>query len=164
MSETRARTLFGISLVASLVLAIAPSPVALPEWLEMLRPEWIILCWYFWVIFQSRICSLLVAFLVGFVADVLLDEPLGLNSIILLSMLFLSNQAIRVIIDSPVIRSTIVLFVLCFLTSVVKALVMNIAYDIEIVTISLILPALTTTIFWLPLVPAITSDMSQLNE
>ena len=164
MSDNGARILCGLTIFISLVLPITPAPFAVPMWLEILKPEWIVLCWFFWVINRPRIVSLTAAFFVGLIVDAILDEPLGLNSTILLALIFIANQARTWIAISPGIYSTLAILVLCFLTIVLKALVMYIAFDIEIVTMSLILPPLATTLAWIPLIPVLTSEFSILDD
>lgn len=164
MSENASWVLFGITVLVSLILITAPVPFPTPDWFLFLRPDWLVLCWFFWVLVQPRRCSLTVAFLVGLFADVLLDEPLGLNSTLLLTLVFVGNQASRFIQTSPGPRSIVVLLLLTFLFTVTKSVVTSLSYDVEILTMSLIIPPLVTTVFWLPFIPTLSSSFSQFNE
>ncbi len=72
----RNRWVIVLSLVFAGVLAVLP----LPGWLELWRPDWVALVLVYWVIALPQRVGLLIAWLVGFLVDVLKGTLLGLNA------------------------------------------------------------------------------------
>lgn len=155
---------FGSTVFLSVLLSVAPLPFATPDWVAHMRPEWLILVWYFWLIFQSERCNLIVIFVIGLIVDVMLNEPLGLNSLLLISLQYVSLLGLRLLDQGVALRSTIMLFVLVLMATFIKSLVLLVAVDIELSFLALISPALATTVIWLPLIPLLNTESSQLTE
>ena len=155
---------FGATVLISVVLSVAPLPINTPDWVAYLRPEWVILIWYFWLVFQSERCSLLLAFAIGLLLDVMLDEPFGLNALLLISLQYVGHLGLRFLHQSPGIRSALMLLVLVSMTNFTKCLVLLVAIDVKIDVLSLIMPPLVTVVFWLPFITLLSSESSQLTQ
>ena len=156
--------LFGCSLAIGLLFSVAPLPVPAPDWFAYLRPDWLLLVWFFWVVVRVQQCSLVLAFVLGLCTDVLLSQPLGLNALLLTSLTFIGAQALRYIQYRIKLNATVTLVILCFLFTLVESLVLFLAYDVEIEVINTLIPPLVTLAFWIPLIPLLTSRISQFNE
>lgn len=76
--------LFLVSLALALVLEVAPLPEAMQGW----RPLWLALVMSFWALENSRGGSLLLAWLVGLLQDVLYGSLLGLHAFFLVIVVF----------------------------------------------------------------------------
>lgn len=161
MSDLRGWALFICSMFVALVLSVAPLPFDAPNWLKNLRPDWLVLIWFFWIVFQHERCSLIVAFGVGLLLDVLFGDPLGLNSLLLVSLIYVGRYALRWIEPSVGLRSSIALVILCFLVTAIKSLVQFITLDVQIQLGYILLPVLATFLCWIPFIPALNSKHSQ---
>ncbi len=72
-----------VSFIVAFVLTVFQLPPAAPEFLAWLRPSWVALVLFFWVLAVPHRLGLIVAWVLGFGLDVLLENPLGLNGFIL---------------------------------------------------------------------------------
>ena len=147
-----------------MILSIAPMPFEVPNWLSNLKPDWIVLGWFFWIVFQSERCSLVLAFIIGLFLDVLLDEPFGLNSLLLIFLVFIGRLSLGFLSPNIGVRSSLVLLILCFLVTTTKSIVLFVTLDVAIQLGSLITPSLVTLIWWLLLVPLLSTEHSQFND
>ena len=71
------------SLVVAMVLAIFHLPETWPQWLGWLRPAWVPLFVFFWVMALPHRLGLVSAWIVGIFVDVLFGDPIGLNGAVL---------------------------------------------------------------------------------
>lgn len=164
MRERSTWFLFSASVLLALVLIVAPLPFNAPNWVGYLRPDWLLLVWFFWIVVKVQHCTLLLAFIIGLLADVLVSQPLGLNAFLMISLTFIGSQALRVIQRNVGLNATLALFVLCFAFTLVESLVLKLAYDVEIEVINTVVSPIMTLLFWLPFIPFLTSKISQFNE
>ncbi len=72
-----------LTLIAALILAVMHLPEWWPQWLGWLRPNWVALTVFFWVLAVPQRFGLVAAWLLGLFVDVLYGEPLGLNGALL---------------------------------------------------------------------------------
>lgn len=75
-----------LSIVAALVLAIAP----LPAWAEAFRPDWIALTLIYWAMNLPRTCSIGWAWIIGLVLDVAEGTLLGQHALALSLVIFVT--------------------------------------------------------------------------
>ena len=71
-----------LSLLIAMLFTVAHLPLSWPEWLGYLRPNWLLLVLFFWVMELPERIGLVTAWLLGLVMDALLSQPLGLNGFI----------------------------------------------------------------------------------
>ena len=90
MNPTRGGWVVLLSLLVAITLAIFHLPESWPAWLGVLRPNWLLLVLFFWVMEIPHRLGLFVAYLMGLVVDALLAEPLGLNGIIFAGVTFVT--------------------------------------------------------------------------
>lgn len=79
-----------LSVAVAMVLAILHVPETWPQWLGWLRPAWIALVVFFWVMELPHRLGLISAWVIGLAADVLLADPLGLNGILLAGITYIA--------------------------------------------------------------------------
>lgn len=164
MSDVRAWSFFFASILLALLLSVATLPFDAPTWLKSLRPDWLVLTWFFWIVFQYERCSLLVAFAFGLLVDVLLDDNLGMNSLLLVSLIYGGGYGLRWIEGSVGLRSSIVLVILCFLVTATKSFLQFFTLDVQFEFSDLLMPPIATLLCWIPLIPAVLSEHSQFRD
>jgi len=88
MSSDRAVTVrtIAISIVAALMLAIAP----LPEWAEAFRPDWVTLTLIFWAMRLPQFCNVGWAWIIGLVLDVAQGTLLGQHALALSLVIYVT--------------------------------------------------------------------------
>jgi rod shape-determining protein MreD len=97
-------------ILCTFVLAAILGIVPLPAWLEIWRPEWIVLAVVYWVIALPHRVGMLTAWLAGFFIDVLEGSLLGLNAAALTLMAYVAlNLYQRLRMFTPLQQSTTIL-------------------------------------------------------
>lgn len=79
-----------LSLLVAMVLAVVHLPEAWPPWLGWLRPAWVAMVIFYWVMALPHRLGLVSAWLVGFLVDVLQADPLGLNGVLLAGITYIA--------------------------------------------------------------------------
>ncbi|MCY4094863.1 MAG: rod shape-determining protein MreD [Gammaproteobacteria bacterium] len=164
MTDTQGWSYFLLTIVVASILSVAPMPFDVPDWIRNLKPDWIVLCWFFWIAFQHERCSLIMAFVVGLILDVLYDEPLGINSLLLLALVFAGRFSLRFIQSSVGLRSSIAVLILCFLVTATKSLFLLVTLDVDIHLSSVVMPPIATLLWWVLLIPLLNSEHSQFRD
>ena len=77
-----------VTLAMAMVLAVGHLPETWPDWLGWLRPVWVGLVLFYWVMEVPHRIGLVAAWLVGLLVDVLQADPLGLNAVLLSSITY----------------------------------------------------------------------------
>lgn len=88
MNPTRGGWLMLLTLMAAMMLAVLHLPETWPDWLGWLRPVWVALVLFYWVIELPDRIGLIAAWVVGLCVDVLQADPLGLNGALLATITF----------------------------------------------------------------------------
>lgn len=78
----------GLSLAATLMLAVVP----LPDAVAPLRPDWVAVVLLYWSLMAQRHFSLLTAFWMGLALDTLSGALLGQNALALLVIVYLAEK------------------------------------------------------------------------
>lgn len=81
MNPLRGGWLIGSTLLAAATLSVAHLPGALPDWVAWLRPDWVVLVMFFWLIERPHRVGMLASWVFGLLLDVLHGDPLGLNGL-----------------------------------------------------------------------------------
>jgi len=66
-----------LTFLVAMVLAVLPMPEMFPVEIGYLRPEWVVLVLIYWVIALPQRVGIVIAWMVGFLTDVLLGSLLG---------------------------------------------------------------------------------------
>lgn len=164
MTQTGSWTAFTVTLLLAFILTAAPFPFDEPQWIGYLRPDWILLGWFFWLCFDQSKCSLGLALLVGILIDAILFDPLGLNVIILLTVTYITRFTLRLIEPSVGLRSAIALLVLCFLVTTAKSFVLLITLEVTMELNRMLLLPLVTVVWWFLLIPFLYADNAQFGR
>lgn len=135
--------LFLVSLALALVLEVAPLPEVMQGW----RPLWLALVMSFWALETSRGGSLLLAWLVGLLQDVLYGSLLGLHAFFLVIVVFAVLRVQRRLRMFPVWQQA-------FFLTLVFAFGQLLMFWLEVLAgtpkllLQYILPALVSGLLW----------------
>ncbi len=80
MSPARGGWVILLSVVLAMLLSVVQLPQGTPDWLAWLRPNWLLLVVFYWVMALPHRLGLITAWLIGLFADVLHGEALGVNA------------------------------------------------------------------------------------
>ena len=90
MNPTQGGWAIVLSIGFALVLSVIHVSETWPQWLGWLRPNWVALTVFYWVLAVPHRFGLVAAWLVGLLVDVLQGEPLGLNGIFLAVLTYIT--------------------------------------------------------------------------
>ncbi len=92
MTRLKTAALVCATVVAAMFLMAVRLPPDWPEWLRLLRPDWVLAVVFFWAAADPPRIGLLTAWGVGLLLDVLLSEPLGMHGVALAGGVFLVRR------------------------------------------------------------------------
>lgn len=138
------------SLLLAMLLAVAHLPESWPTWIGWLRPNWILLVLFFWVMELPERIGLIAAWVIGLLVDALLGEPLGLNGILFASVTFITWRFFERLRMYSGVQQCGVLFMLVLSAEVVRALVIGLDSNRELVW-PVLATALVSTLLWPPI-------------
>lgn len=147
MNPSRGGWLIGLTLFLALVLSVVHLPSWWPEWLGYLRPHWIAIFVFFWVLHFPNRLGLIWAWVVGLLQDVLLADPLGLNAIVLAAITFITWKLYERLRMYSLPQQCSFVFMLVLWADGVRALVHVIVLDRD-VSLLLVVPALVSALIW----------------
>lgn len=136
-----------LTIVAALIAAIVHLPESWPAWLGWLRPAWVPLVLFYWVMAVPHRLGLITAWLLGLLLDVLRAEPLGLNAILLASITFVAWRFYERLRMYAGLQHSLLLFFLLLTTELVRRLV-NLLMTGEAVGWMFLLVPLMSAIAW----------------
>lgn len=116
-----------LTLLTALVLHAAHLPAAAPEWMDWLRPHWVLLAVAFWTLAAPRLLSLPLVWLLGFVVDALNADPLGLNGAIFAIANFVITRFRHQLRMYPVLQQAAAVALLVFAAELLSQFVRNLA-------------------------------------
>jgi rod shape-determining protein MreD len=129
MNPTQGGWLILLTVAAALVLAVVHVPETWPQWLGWLRPAWVAMVIFYWVMELPHRIGLISAWVIGALVDVLQAEPLGLNGVILAAITYVAWRFYERLRMYSVIQQCGVVFLLVLGAEVMRALVLNVADD-----------------------------------
>ena len=100
----------GLLYIAStFLLAMILTFLPLPAWISELRPQWIALVLFYWVIAVPERLNLGTAFLIGILLDVLQGSPLGEQALLLTLLAYAAAKGYRQIRVFPLSQQAILI-------------------------------------------------------
>jgi rod shape-determining protein MreD len=126
-------------IIGTLFLALLLTVIALPVWLIWLRPSFVLLVLFYWVLMLEYKVEVGTAFLMGLLLDILGGTLLGAHALALVLIVYLLGKLQKQIFMYPTSQQTWVVFI----TSI---LYLGILYWIQ----ATIGEAPNTWLFWLP--------------
>jgi rod shape-determining protein MreD len=120
-----------LSLVVALILSVLHLPESWPAWLGWLRPQWLILVLFFWVIEVPQRIGLIAAWSFGLLVDVLYADPLGLNGFILAAVTYTGWRFFERLRMYSVLQQAGILFLLIFAAQLLRVFVLGFSSERE---------------------------------
>ena len=138
------------SLLIGMLVTVGHLPRVLPEWLALLRPEWMVLVCFFWAVELPERIGLVGVWLCGTLVDVLVGDAVGSNGACLaaVSLAGWKLQA-RMRLYSP-FQEVALVFVVSLGVLWIKALIDNLLNGVAF-TPYIVINAFCTSLWWIPL-------------
>ena len=114
-----------LSLVAAMLMGVIHLPESWPGWLGWLRPNWLILVLFFWVIEVPQRVGLIAIWFVGLFVDVLYADPLGLNGLILAGVTYVGWRSFERLRMYSVLQQAGIVFLLVVAAELLQILALG---------------------------------------
>ena len=147
MNPAQGGWLILLTLALAMVLGIVHLPETWPQWLGWLRPAWVSLVIFYWVMELPHRIGLIAAWVIGLFVDVLQADPLGLNGALLAAITYVAWRFYERLRMYSVLQQGVVVFVLVLSSELLRMLVQDMIYDRGIGWGPL-LPALVSLLLW----------------
>lgn len=147
MNPTQGGWLILTTLVVALLLAVVHLPETWPQWLGWLRPAWVIMVLFFWVMELPHRVGLVSAWLVGLLLDVLYADPLGLNGVVLASVTYLGWRFYERFRMYSIVQQGVVIYAVVLLGEVFRLIVQDMVFE-RGWSWGALLPAVTSFMIW----------------
>ena len=111
MNPFRGGWIIVLTLVVAATLSVARLPSELPAWVAGLRPDWVTVALFFWLIERPQRISLPAVWAFGLLLDVLHSTPLGLNGLCLATLALIGWAWYERLRMNSMLQQALVLFV-----------------------------------------------------
>lgn len=134
------------SLFVALLLSITPLPVSLMPF----RPLWITSAFIYWSLFAPHRISMLAAFLVGLLMDVMINSLLGQNSLVLVLTVYITLLFQHKIRPQPILWQTLIVGAILTLGQIIQLWIYALSgiYPNGLSIFNYIFPIITTVFLW----------------
>lgn len=132
-----------LTLIGALLLAIVHLPESWPQWLGWLRPAWVPMVLFYWVLAVPHRVGLISAWLVGVALDVLQAEPLGLNGVLLAGITFVAWRFYERLRMYAGLQHSLLLFFLLTVTELLRRAVNLLMTGEPVGTLWLLVPLMS---------------------
>lgn len=147
MNPTRGGWLILLTITIAMLLALLHLPETWPQWLGWLRPAWVAMVVFFWVMELPHRIGLISVWLLGLLVDALYADPLGLNGMLLASITYIGWRFYERLRMYSVFQQAGVLLLLVVATELVRMLVQDLAFDRGF-RWQIVLPGLSSMLIW----------------
>ena len=134
---------------AAMVLGVAHLPEAAPQWLGWLRPDWVVLVVFYWVMATPHRLGLVAAWVIGLLVDVLLSQPLGLNGLCFAALTFVTWSFYERLRMYSVAQQGAVIFLMVLGIEIVRQGTEMLTHQTGF-SWGLVVPALLSMVLWPP--------------
>lgn len=129
MNPTQGGWLILLTVAGAMALAVMHLPETWPQWLGWLRPAWVAMVIFYWVMELPHRIGLIAAWVIGTLLDVLIAEPLGLNGLILAAITYVAWRFYERLRMYSVFQQCGVVFLLVLGAELLRGLVLNLVSD-----------------------------------
>jgi len=129
VNPTQGGWLILLTVAGAMVLAVAHLPETWPQWLGWLRPAWVAVVVFYWVMELPHRLGLIAAWILGALVDVLQAEPLGLNGLILAAITYVGWRFYERLRMYSVAQQCGVVFLLVLGAELLRAVVLEVVSD-----------------------------------
>ena len=147
MNPSRGGWLILLTIALAMVLAILHVPESWPQWLGWLRPAWLAMVVFYWVMELPHRLGLISAWVIGLLLDVLYADPLGLNGFLLAAITYVVWRFYERLRMYSIVQQCIVVFLLVLVTESLRIVVQDVAWS-RGWSWGVILPALMSMLTW----------------
>ena len=138
------------SLLIGMLVTVGHLPRMVPEWLALLRPEWMVLVCFFWAVELPERIGLVGVWLCGTLVDVLVGDAVGSNGACLAAVTLAGwKLQARMRLYSP-FQEIALVFVVSLGVLWIKALIDNLLNGVAF-TPNIVVNAFCTSLWWIPL-------------
>ena len=114
-----------LAAIVALLFSIFRLPSDWYGWLSLWQPQWLLLLIVYWGLQVGTRLSVLMAWLFGFIVDVLLGEPLGLNGAVFAAITYVLLRFRERILMYGLVQQAMLVFVIVMSAQVVRSLCLN---------------------------------------
>ncbi len=157
MNPTDGGWLILLTVAVAMIFAVVHVPETWPQWLGWLRPAWVALVIFYWVMELPHRIGLIAAWVIGALVDVLLAEPLGLNGLILAAITYVAWRFYERLRMYSVVQQSGMVFLLVLGAELLRALVLDLVDD-RAWSWGLLGPPLVSMLLW-PVVALALGDL-----
>ena len=138
------------TLLSGMLITVGHLPRVVPDWVSLLRPEWMVLVCFFWAVELPERIGLVTVWLCGTLVDVLVGDAVGANGACLaaVSLAGWKLQA-RVRLYSP-FQEVALVFAMSLGVLWIKACIDNLLNGVAF-TPYIVVNAVCTSLWWIPL-------------
>ncbi len=147
MNPSRGGWLILLTIALAMVLAILHVPESWPQWLGWLRPAWLAMVVFYWVMELPHRLGLISAWVIGLLLDVLYADPLGLNGFLLAAITYVVWRFYERLRMYSIVQQCVVVFLLVLVTESLRIVVQDVAWS-RGWSWGVILPALMSMLTW----------------
>lgn len=137
----------GLIIATSFVVALALTILPLPDWLSMLRPEWVALVLIYWCMALPGRVGVGIAWTTGLLLDVLRAALLGQHALTLAIVAYITLQLYQRIRVFPLWQQAVSVFVLILLHLLLQLWIKGISGSPP-QALTFLLPALSSMLLW----------------
>lgn len=135
-------------ILLTLILAASLAIMPLPDWLVLLRPEWVPLVLIYWIIALPYRVGLFVSWMAGFFVDVLEGSLLGLNGLCYVVIAWLCISLYQRMRMFTLLQQSSVVFVLVGFVQLLNLWVLSATSFDAGGNLLVMLSALTSAVVW----------------
>ena len=147
MNPLRGGWLIFLTLLAAMVANIAHLPAAVPDALELVRPDWLLAVAFFWSFTASERTGIVHVWLLGLALDALLGDPLGLNGACLAGAVYVGRTLHDRLRLYSLVQTTAIAFVIFVAAETTRELVRVWVLGAVFSPWFLVPPAVTAVVF-----------------
>jgi rod shape-determining protein MreD len=147
MNPSHGGWLILLTIALAMVLAIFHVPESWPQWLGWLRPAWLAMVVFYWVMELPHRLGLISAWVIGLLLDVLYADPLGLNGFLLAAITYVVWRFYERLRMYSIVQQCVVVFLLVLATESLRIVVQDVAWS-RGWSWGVILPALMSMLTW----------------
>jgi rod shape-determining protein MreD len=136
-----------LSLIIAMLLGVLHLPESWPGWLGWLRPNWLLLVIFFWVIEVPHRTGLIAVWLIGLLVDVLYADPLGLNAFLLAAVTYIAWRFCERFRMYSVLQQCGIVFVLVLASELISVFIIGLDSE-RVWGWPVMLTPLTTMVAW----------------
>ena len=114
-----------VTLLVAMFLSVFHLPQEWPGQLGWLRPNWLLVVLFFWVVEVPHRIGLIATWCLGFLVDALLSEPLGLNGFILAGVTYFTWSFYERLRMYSALQQCAVIFVLVLAAELLRHFVLS---------------------------------------